>query len=51
MGEERRICLLMYILLVHERGREKVMSFAVDITWTRWTRTRTFAGYILYIAA
>jgi len=31
MGEERRICLLVYILLVHERGGENVMSFGVDI--------------------
>jgi len=31
MGEERRICLLVYILLVHEWEPEKVMSFGVDI--------------------
>jgi len=40
--------------LLHDQGRMSFavdISFVVDIAGTRWARSRSFAGYILYIAA
>jgi len=31
MREEGRKCLLLYMMLVHDGGRKKDMSFGVDI--------------------